>query len=451
VSAYRQNAELIITTDGTTSPWLPNLEADLQAAWSRFASRFDYLPASSTIIRISIQPGVDSAMASAPDGFTQVGLSGRLGVEENSILQNLLTGHSTGVATARLIGYAPYLQNAYAPNGPWIGDPSRALDHELQHVAGDDFSLYDRDTHLPIGAKTVYDENVQFDGNGRGWFVGAEVEAAFGSGMPLHASIDHSWFSIDQSPNHVGSVMDYYNTPWTAVASTDLDAAIMKDSGEPILTQNELAEHAFIRMADVLHYTPTADVVEVYAHLYQKYGSLNVVAERILFALHRTDMTFGQLVATSDSEEERAKGAFSPNEFYSHTLEHEVQAVGIIATGHVVDPVTYGRELRAAINGETLGQVTLNFLRTPASVANFRVVDHRAAVAKVMAQAGYDFSALPAAVKSQFMAMDFPTLVQVATYTVNDVRLLAGLGDGLLRPAGILPTLLPNHLSQTGV
>ncbi len=181
-----------------------------------------------------------------------------------------------------------------------------------------------------------------------------------------------------------------------------LDVALLRDSGLPALTDQELGEHqvarlyvaAFGRNADsaglIAQYAAfrggeslaqLADGFAGSAEFSSRYGALsNADYVRTLYqnvlgragdaagaALFTGALASGAsrgavLASFADSDEERGRLNANPNVTYAAAAEAQVARLYDTAFGRPADPTGFPRYVRAIINGATLQQVALSFL-----------------------------------------------------------------------------------------
>lgn len=456
-------ARLVIATDGTTSQYQANFNADLQTLFNAYMDRFDYTTGTITLTEHVNATETRYALASGPGGLVNLATyvdrgTGPHDILENSTVQGILTGGSSGPMTGELYLFDPYLHNVYQPGGVWAADIPRAITHELDHIFGNDFSVYDRTTHKVGPQETIYDTHVQFDAQGNGFFNGPNAQAVYGGLVPLDQSIDHPYFAL--GANGVTSVMNYNQSGW-AYSLTNLDIAIAKDNGVPVLTDNERDEHFWTRAVDVLfHHQVSAPAVEAWAKILEANGGdLSGTADQFLNLLGIHSMTGQQLVDAANSDAERQALSADPNKSYSHTVEEEITRIYQMATGQNINPWDYEHALNSVlaspINALTLQtQVAMPFLASQASADNFsQDVDHLAAVNRVMASAGiYKWDFYPDACKTAIMTMPLPELIVALADNNTCIAHQAFYSASWHGPQpGMLPEIAGNLPHQTGV
>jgi hypothetical protein len=453
-------ARLIIQDDPVsigTATYAGQFKADLQKGFDDYISRFDYTTGSATLT-LYYTAETQYALASGPGGLVQAGTAGVYAVMENSPTQGILTGASTGPMTGVLYVSNAYIANVYQPGGPWAWDIPRAVSHELNHILGNDYSLYDRTAHTHNGQETTYDVHVLFGGSGEAYFTGPNAEAVYGGMVPLDKSLDHPNFSANtpSNVNKVGSVMDYnQDYGWTSLVITPLDVAIAKDNGVPMLTDNERDEHFWTRACDVLfHHEVSTPAIEAWAKILEgNGGDLVGTATQFLGLLGIHSMTGQQLVDAANSDAERAKLEMQPNISYAHTIEEEIPRIYHLATGQQIDPQSYAKALEAALSSP-INSVTLQtkvapiFLSSALSAANFsHDVDHTAACERILVDAGITngWDSFPDATKAAILTMPIPDLVVAladnATYIAHQA-IWGGTAFGPL--PGMIPAIPVN-------
>jgi len=254
----------------------------------------------------------------------------------------------------------------------------------------------------PIGKTvvSVYDRLVQtvpnsFNPPGSQDF-GPNAQASFGRPVPVN------FYDTDSTYSGRAAV-DSITQP--ASNLQPLDVALLRDSGVPVLTDQELGEHqvarlyiaAFGRTADgaglIAQYAALrngatlaqlGDNFVASAEFTNRYGALNNVDfvnalyQNVLgragdaagVALFNSALTRGVsrgavLAGIADSEEERARLNANPNIAYAGAAEAQLARLYDAAFARDVDPGGFAAYTPAIINGSSLQTVAMSFMASP--------------------------------------------------------------------------------------
>lgn len=308
-----------------------------------------------------------------------------------------------------------YVNTSYYESG---GDLVGPLEREFEHALGVFSSRGTAPTQpVPAGTVSIYDGNVFGTELGLQtrppslplFFGGPNAEAAFaaagGIGILSLNPLDGSITAVGN-----GTTVNTSFAPGAASRLQPLDVALLRDSGLPALTDQELGEHqvarlyfgAFGRVADgaglvaayeALQAAPgsaaAASLAGIAAGLVSsaefagRYGALadadyvrtvyqNVFGRAVngatLAAI--TGYLAGQgaggrgavLAALTEMDEARGRLSDNANITYSGTAEAQVARLYETAFGRGADPGGFAQYTRAVVNGFTLRQAALSFL-----------------------------------------------------------------------------------------
>ncbi len=198
------------------------------------------------------------------------------------------------------------------------------------------------------------------------------------------------------------SLMSYLDE---ATTIQPLDTAILRDTGLPILSTQEVAEHQVTRLylaalgrapdatgllansrallsgtslsTDAAAFIASGEFARLYGTNQSNAGFVNTLYQNVL---HRAGDSGGLqtwnnalagglsraevLVDFSESAENRSALETTPNQTYSETAEAQAERLYDAAFGRVPDAVGYGNLTRAMLNGVTLQQAALGFLQS---------------------------------------------------------------------------------------
>ena len=246
-----------------------------------------------------------------------------------------------------------------------------------------------------VKSGSTFDRYVQAAGAGRAVFTGPDAEAIYGGPVPLD-------FAVPGRPAVPGGV-SVLSDVQPAAAIQPLDIAILRDTLLPILSDQEVAEHAVTRLylaamgrlADgpgllaftraVLSGASLGSVAQAMMDSPEYIRTHGVVASDAdwvgslyQIALHRPGDAAGVqgwvgalangasradvVQAFADSTEDRVNLNVAPNFYYNETAEAEVERMYDAAFGRAPDPVGFANWTGALLNGATLQRVAMGFM-----------------------------------------------------------------------------------------
>lgn len=459
LSITNNTTSLLNATDNV-APYVSMVDKSITAAFNNLLKYFDY---TSNVINLSVIFTDDTSYAASSAPSSLVSFNGSAPgstVSENAPLHSILVGNA-GPASAYMYVSLPWVQNAFAtpsnPNPIWKGDDTRAFEHEWNHIIGNDYG----------NGTSLHDANVTYI-NGSPFFTGANVEALYGGPAPLDSSLYHFYFdnTTPSNVNHVTSVMDndqgYPAQPtpqlsWSSTTTTQFDRAMMKDDGVPVLSDNELAGHEVIRLYDAAKVT--GESVASVQHMANVYtasgGNALATAKAILSSLGRSTATAATLVSTADKL--RASLDINPNISYASTAEESIASLSRLITGHAPTATLYESSLHAVINGGTLQNVAMQFMKDPGYAATYgKDITASSFVHDVYTKAGMPTNPTGEARMIASIMAHPPSrtdMFVIAVASPSEHNIMANLPaltgggspNGQHQLLGMLPTLAENH------
>ena len=334
------------------------------------------------------------------------------GVQPGTVANPTVVAPALGLAVAgRVYGSTPIaltltIDNNYINGTHPVTDDLGAVEREFGHALGIKSTGGIVITGpvagpfaQPIGKKvvSVYDRLVQTVPNSfnppGSLDYGPNAQAAFGRPVPVN------FYDTDSTYAGLAAV-DSITQP--ASSLQPLDVALLRDSGIPVLTDQELGEHQVARLY-VAAFGRTADsagLIAQYAALRNgatlaqlgnsfvasteftnRYGALsnadfvNALYQNVLgragdaagVALFNSALTRGVsrgtvLAGVADSEEERGRLNSNPNIAYASTAEAELARLYDAAFARDVDAGGFNAYTPAIINGTSLRAVAMSFM-----------------------------------------------------------------------------------------
>ena len=375
--------------------------AAVNQAFNAWMTHFD-VPAGAATINVTIANlGYNVLASAAPDGVVTVGKSGNQAVVMSGFGAEVATGAalSTAARSAQLNLDTSWFNADFANPDANAADIQRVIQHEIGHMLGfiSTSYLYAAGLISPFtSTTTAFDKYLSYAGAAE-FFSGPDAIAAEGGAVTMESnSIVHTYV-----PGRV-SIMSYLDQASTI---QPLDTAILRDTGLPILSTQEAAEHEATRLylaalgrapdaAGLMAYSrallagtsvgaaaagflASGEFAQLYgtnqpdgafvSALYQNVlhraadaGGLQTWTGALAGGLSRADL----VVDFADSAENRAALEAHPNQSYSETAEAQAERLYDAAFGRAPDPVGYGNVSRALLAGTTLQQAALGFLQS---------------------------------------------------------------------------------------
>lgn len=372
----------------------------INQAFSAWMSHFD-APLGAVTINVTIQPlGGNTVASSAPSGVVPVGLSGSKVIEMSGFAAEIATGAALSATTrsAVLNIDSSWLNTYFANPAANTVEIQRVMQHEIGHMLGV-IGYTGSGVTGPVRSSTyttAFDNYLQFVGTAE-YFGGPNAIAAYGGAVRMdYPSIDHPYVPGGTS------VMSYLDEAKTI---QPLDTAILRDTGLPILSAQEVAEHQVTRLylaalgrapdaaglvantrallagtslsSDAAGFFTSGEFARLYGANPSDTAFVNAVYQNVL---HRAADAPGQAqylkalnsgmsradVLTSFSESSENRGALetTPNQTYSETVEAQAERLYDAAIGRTPDAIGYGNLTRAMLNGLTLQQAALGFVQS---------------------------------------------------------------------------------------
>ena len=391
---------LSVNYSASSSPYAAQygtVTAAINQAFNAWMSHFD-VPAGAVTINVSIGfLGYVEAADAESNGFVRLGTFGGKTDYMPGFAAEVATGDTFSATTrsAQLNINSLWLLNDATGNPV---ETQRVLQHEIGHMLGFVGYTYPG-VSGPIrssSATTAFDNYLSFAGTSE-YFSGPNAIASYGGAVTMdYPSITHTYVPGG------ASVMSYLDQ---ALTIQPLDTAILRDTGLPILSTQEVAEHEATRLylaalgrapdaaglaansrallsgtsevADASAFLASGEFARLYgtgqpdgafvSQLYQNVlhraadaGGLQAWTGALAGGLSRADV----LVDFAESGENKANLEAAPNQSYSETVEAQAERLYDAAFGRAPDPVGYGSLVHALLNGLTLQQAALGFVQS---------------------------------------------------------------------------------------
>jgi len=374
--------------------------AAVNQAFAAWMSHFD-APAGAVSINVTIQPlGGNEAASAAPNGAVPVALSGSKTAYMTGFAAEIATGAPLSDVTrsTRLNIDSAWLKYYFADPVANSVEIQRVLQHEIGHMLGFAATILSGVTG-PIraaSATSAFDNYLLFAGTDE-YFTGPNALAVSSGGIRMdYPTIVHTYMPASVS------VMSYVDGAKTI---QPLDVAILRDTGLPILSTQEVAEHQVTRLylaalgrppdgpgllahsrallsgtslsSDAAGFVNSAEFARLYGTNQPDAAFVNTLYQNVL---HRAGDAAGVqvwnnalaggrsradvLVDFSESDENRRTLQANPNLSYSETAEAQAERLYDAAFGRAPDAAGFGVLTRAMLNGTTLQQAALGFLQS---------------------------------------------------------------------------------------
>jgi hypothetical protein len=372
----------------------------INQAFNAWMSHFD-APAGAVTINVTILPLGGNEVASAgPSGVVPVGVSGSKTINISGFAAEIATGAALSAATrsGALNIDSSWLNYYFANPATNTVEIQRVMQHEIGHMLGV-IGYTGSGTTGPIRSSsytTAFDNYLQFVGTAE-YFGGPNAIAAYGGAVRMdYPSIDHPYVPGG------ASLMSYLDE---ATTIQPLDTAILRDTGLPILSTQEVAEHQVTRLylaalgrapdaagllansrallsgtslsTDSAAFIASGEFARLYGTNQSNAAFVNTLYQNVLHgtgdsgglqtwnnalagSLSRAEV----LVDFSESAENRSTLETTSNQTYSETAEAQAERLYDAAFGRAPDAVGYGNLTRAMLNGVTLQQAALGFLQS---------------------------------------------------------------------------------------
>lgn len=371
----------------------------LNQAFNAWMSHFD-APAGAVSINVSFATlGANDVASGGPGKFVQVGTSGSKTLYMSGFGAEIATGAALS-ATARsgvLNIDASWFKTEFANPAANTVEIQRVLQHEIGHMLGfiGFTTTGSKGPIQPTTYTTAFDNDLSFAGTAE-FFSGPNAIAAYGGAVRMdYATAVHTYV-----PNQA-SLMSYLDQ---ATTIQPLDTAVLRDTGLPILSAHEVAEHEVTRLyLGALGRAPDAAGLVAntrallagtslssdaagfltsgeFAQLYGTPSNTDFVSALYRNVLHRAGDAGGlqtwnnalahgtsradTLVAFSESAENKTTLEAAPNQTYSETVEAQAERLYDASFGRAPDPVGYGNLTQGMLNGVTLQQAALGFVQS---------------------------------------------------------------------------------------
>ena len=377
-----------------------NVTAEVTQAFNAWMQYFD-APLGAVSINVNIgYLGYGEAASAGPNGIVQVSNAGSKATYMAGFAAEIATGAALSDVkrSASLNIDSTWLGRYFADPGANTVEIQRVLLHEIGHMLGFIGYTYQGSAGpvLPTSKTTAFDNYIGFNAYGE-YFGGPNAVAAQGGGIKMDFdTVVHTYM-----PGGV-SVMSYLNQAKTI---QPLDLAILRDTGLPVLSPQEVAEHQVTRLYlaalgrgadgagqlfhsralltgtslvdDAATFVGSAEFARLYGATPSNAAFVNTLYQNVL---HRgadaggaktwNDALAGGvsraqvLLGFSESAENRAALEVNPNQTYNGTAEAQVERLYDAAFGRTPDALGYGNYTRALLNGTTLQQEALGFLQS---------------------------------------------------------------------------------------
>ena len=387
---------LNVTYADPNGPYAPRygaLTATIQQAFAAWTPHMD-APQGAVTINVKIgNLGYGEAASALITAFVPVG--------GFSFYPQALTGFAYEVASGASLTLAQttgtlaidtsFFDYVYSATNPHAAAGLQVIEHEIGHFLG----FYDGYSR---GVETQFDHALRYSAPFNEVFTGPNAVALYGRNITMDP-----YTSVHPYVPGGVSVMSYLQQASTI---QPLDVAILRDTGMPMLSDQEVQEHEVARLylaglgrgadgpgllnaarallngtslnsiADGILNSPesttrygtaTSDSVYVTA-LYQ-----NVLhrapdaagAQAQLGALGNGTSRTTLLIAFADLPENRNALEVNANATYAATAEAQIERLYDTAFGRAPDPSGYSAFTHALLNGMTLRQAAMNFISAP--------------------------------------------------------------------------------------
>ncbi len=372
----------------------------INQAFNAWMSHFD-APLGAVNINVSFAALGGNEVASAgPDKVVQVGTSGSKTLYMSGFGAEVATGAPLSVAarSGDLNIDTSWFKTEFANPAANTVEIQRVLQHEIGHMLG----FIGFTTTSPTGPSqpatytTAFDNYLSFAGTAE-YFSGPNAIAAYGGAVRMdYPTAVHTYV-----PNKA-SIMSYLDQ---ATTIQPLDTAVLRDTGLPILSAQEVAEHEVTRLylgalgrapdaaglvantrallagaslsSDAAGLVTSGEFTRLYGANQSDTDFVSAVYQNVL---HRAADASGQtqylralgsgmsrgdvVMSFSESSENRSALETTPNQSYSETVEAQAERLYDAALGRTPDAIGYGNLTRAMLNGLTLQQAALGFVQS---------------------------------------------------------------------------------------
>ena len=361
--------------------------AAINQAFNAWMSHFD-APAGAVTINVTILPLGGNTVASAgPSGVVPVGYSGSKTVNMSGFAAEIATGAalSATIRSAALNIDSSWLNTYFANPAANTVEIQRVMQHEIGHMLG--FAAYTyAGVSGPIRSSSytsAFDNYLQYVGTAE-YFGGPNAIAARGGAVRM----DYPTTAHTYVPGGA-SLMSYLDEAKTI---QPLDVAILRDTGLPILSTQEVAEHQATRLylaaldrapdaeglvantrallsgtslsSDAAEFLTSGEFARRYGANLSDAAFVNTLYQNVL---HRAGDATGlrvwndalagglsraqALVEFAESGENKRALGTTPNQSYSETVEAQAERLYDAATGRIPDALGYGNLTHALLNG----------------------------------------------------------------------------------------------------
>lgn len=384
---------------GPFAPQYGALSAAIQQSFAAWTSHFDVTYGAVTLlVRIGFAP--PGGPAQGAGGFPLlIGRRDGKNVSVTNTVMTIATGRMNSVSLypARLALDAGWVSRVFADPAANATEIRQVMLQGIGGVLGASSQISTASGAVvpSVDYGTSFDRYVQAAGALRAVFTGPNAEALYGGAVPL----DFATPSRPAVPGGASLLSDVQ----PAATIQPLDIAILRDTLLPILSDQEMAEHAVTRLylaalgrlADgpgllgfsraVLSGAGLGAVAQAmmdspeYIRTHGVGASdLDWVASLYQLALHRPGETAGVqgwtgalangasrvevLQAFADSTENRVNLNVAANFYYNETAEAEVERMYDAVFSRAPDPVGFANWTGVLLNGATLQQVAMAFM-----------------------------------------------------------------------------------------
>lgn len=396
---------LNITFDRVSAPFAPkfgDVQAAVNQAFGAWMSHFDVPQGAVTInVQIGILPSTEPVLGA----FSAYAVVSRAGgaTDMSGFGAEVASGAplSAAARTAQLYVSSSWLNSNFADPAKNAAEIQRGLQRAIGQMLG--FAvLTGHDANGGVVPPTPYatsqfDRYIRFNGTAEA-FAGPNAVAANGGPVAM------DYTTIFRPA--VGGQVSLESTQQPAYTIQPLDVAILRDTGLPILSDQEVQEHlasrlyqaAFGRAPDAAGLMANSRSLVQGASLNQvaagfvtsaefvsRYGtdSSNADFVNTLYqnVLHRAGDAAGAqgwsnalaggmsradvLIGFSESNENRNALNANPNLSYSETAEAQTERLYDAAFGRAPDPAGFSNWSHALLNGLTLQQAAASFISGP--------------------------------------------------------------------------------------
>ena len=376
------------------------ITAAINQAFNAWMSHFD-APAGAVSINVSFRLlGGNTAASAAPNGFVSVGVSGGKATYISGFAAEIATGDPLSATnrSGRLNLDTLWFNRVFADPAANAVEIQRIMQHEIGHMLG--FISYTQSGATgPIrssSSTTAFDNYLQYVGTAE-YFGGPNAIAVYGDAVRM----DYSTTVHTYVPGKA-SLMSYLDE---ATTIQPLDVAALRDTGLPILSTQEIAEHQVTRLylaalgrapdaaglvantrallsgtslsSDAAAFLNSGEFARLYGGNPSNTDFVNALYRNVL---HRAGDAGGVqawnnalaggrsradvLVDFAESAENRSALAATPNQSYGETVEAQAERLYDAAFGRAPDAIGYGNLTRAMLNGVTLQQASLGFVQS---------------------------------------------------------------------------------------